>query len=396
MKPDPSAPALDRCQQCKERGLACAPFSQRRTTKEEEKLRNDNGGRDPVYEVAPDLLYNAANVLFRCRKCHCAFHFEHLPPQTEDSEIPENVEDLRDERLYEYRPEFFCRDCLDTADLKVEALVAWRPAKGVPYKENDTIDSFNHDQIEYLIKWEEKSYLKCTWMKGSWTYGVTHGTMRKAFLNQEDAQNEYPLFTAEEAIPEEYNIMEIILDVQYKGRFRPRSLEHGMENLDKFDEVLVKFQGLNYVDAVWEEPPDSENVTRWTAFEAAAHEFFRGQFFEHDSSKSIDKRLKEFRTKKFKALTEQPEGFGDVDKNFVLKPYQLDGMNFLRFNFHQKKNVILADDMGLGKTIQVIAFISALVKEDPEVDITSFQLVFLSLTRAVLAFPHRDTQLNMS
>jgi SNF2 family DNA or RNA helicase len=32
-----------------------------------------------------------------------------------------------------------------------------------------------------------------------------------------------------------------------------------------------------------------------------------------------------------------------------LHPYQLEGLNFLRFAWQQNKHVILADEMGLGK-----------------------------------------------
>ena len=46
-----------------------------------------------------------------------------------------------------------------------------------------------------------------------------------------------------------------------------------------------------------------------------------------------------------------------------LHPYQLEGLNWMRFSFAQDTNVILADEMGLGKTIQAIAFIYTLWKE---------------------------------
>ncbi|CAF0756319.1 unnamed protein product [Adineta ricciae] len=47
----------------------------------------------------------------------------------------------------------------------------------------------------------------------------------------------------------------------------------------------------------------------------------------------------------------------------TLHPYQLEGLNWLRFSFSQKTDVILADEMGLGKTIQTIVFLQALLKE---------------------------------
>lgn len=40
-----------------------------------------------------------------------------------------------------------------------------------------------------------------------------------------------------------------------------------------------------------------------------------------------------------------------------LKPFQLESLNWLVSNWHQRRNSILADEMGLGKTIQAIAFL---------------------------------------
>ena len=43
-----------------------------------------------------------------------------------------------------------------------------------------------------------------------------------------------------------------------------------------------------------------------------------------------------------------------------LHPYQLEGLNWLKFKWDMNENVILADEMGLGKTIQAVAFLTAL------------------------------------
>jgi chromodomain helicase DNA binding protein 8 len=41
-----------------------------------------------------------------------------------------------------------------------------------------------------------------------------------------------------------------------------------------------------------------------------------------------------------------------------LRDYQLEGLNWLLFNWYNCQNCILADEMGLGKTIQTIAFLT--------------------------------------
>lgn len=46
-----------------------------------------------------------------------------------------------------------------------------------------------------------------------------------------------------------------------------------------------------------------------------------------------------------------------------LHPYQLEGLNWLRYSWGQSIDTILADEMGLGKTIQTVTFLYSLFKE---------------------------------
>lgn len=46
-----------------------------------------------------------------------------------------------------------------------------------------------------------------------------------------------------------------------------------------------------------------------------------------------------------------------------LHPYQLEGINWLRYSWAHRTDTILADEMGLGKTIQTIVFLYSLYKE---------------------------------
>ena len=45
--------------------------------------------------------------------------------------------------------------------------------------------------------------------------------------------------------------------------------------------------------------------------------------------------------------------------NNKLRPYQMEGLNWLLFCWYTRQNCILADEMGLGKTIQAISLLSA-------------------------------------
>ncbi|RDL37854.1 p-loop containing nucleoside triphosphate hydrolase [Venustampulla echinocandica] len=363
VKKDPSAPRLDVCQGCKETGASCIPFSTRKSSKQEEKLREENGGDDPITTVSEDLINNPNNILFRCTRCLRGFHFEHLPTRKKTSKSLEDLDEIRDQRLNDYTPRWQCKDCLDAPD-RPQALVAWRPVDRQSYHTNDTIRDFNEDQKEYLIKWQDKSYFQCIWMAGSWVWGVTAVAMRKAFTNRDEGINERPKWTTEEAIPEEFLRMEIVFDVGYDDDFVAKSEESDKAQISMVDEVLVKFQGLGYDEAVWEEPPSPEDKERWSCFVAAYNEYVVGKYFKQPPASVMKERADHFRSLNFKnlELKKQPSALTGGD----MMAYQKDGMNWAIYNYHQKKNVILADEMGLGKTIQVIALIAALVKDKPK------------------------------
>ena len=50
--------------------------------------------------------------------------------------------------------------------------------------------------------------------------------------------------------------------------------------------------------------------------------------------------------------------------NGILKPHQLEALEWMINLYAQESNGILADDMGLGKTIQAIAFMAYLKEEN--------------------------------
>lgn len=383
-KKDPSAPPLDICQGCMKPGPACKSFSAKKTAKQEEKLREENDGDDPVTKVAEELINNPHNVLFRCTRCQRAYHFEHLPGRKKTSKTPNDTEEIRIARLKEYTPKWQCKDCCDTPG-KPQGLVAWRPADPKSYKPEDTIEMFREDQKEYLIKWEDKSYFQCNWMPGSWVWGVTAKTMRNAFARRDEGANEKPKWTEKEAIPEEYLTMEIILDVEYDSDFEPESEEVDKAQISMIDQVFVKFEGLTYDDAVWEAPPKPEETDRWSAFVAAYNEYLAGKYFEQPSALILKQRADEFRLlnykKKIGLQTKQPP-----ELTFPMFKYQIEGFNWLLEKFHQKKNVVLADEMGLGKTVQLIALMAYLVKDRPKVCFSS-PLAATQLTLSVLAVP---------
>jgi chromodomain-helicase-DNA-binding protein 1 len=80
------------------------------------------------------------------------------------------------------------------------------------------------------------------------------------------------------------------------------------------------------------------------------------RFLDRSSNRpSSDPRESNLNTRrKFVKLDEQP----DYIKFGRLRPFQLQGVNFLAHNWCRGTNVILADEMGLGKTVQTVSFMN--------------------------------------
>jgi chromodomain-helicase-DNA-binding protein 4 len=348
----------DMCQSCHGVGPACAAFAPKKTAKQEERARLENGGEDPIHTVDPGLINNEANVLFRCSSCRRGYHFEHLPQPSGSSSSVEEVDIamVRAEQLAEYSIDWKCKDCRDMT-LKVGGLVAWRPTG--PYQPGQNFADFNDDNKEYLVKWEKKSHAHCEWKSGAWVWGVVHAAMRRAFK-----QNE-PLFTAEEAIPEEYLLADVILAVRYRHPSAAgKTKKDDMDRITDVTQIMVKFQGLAYDQVVWDSPPPPQRDSkRWIAFEAAYYEFLNGKYFDDEPYNIIHGRIDEYRSApEFPPIESQPAG---LRQGCALMKYQIQGLSWLLLKYYRGESVVLADEMGLGKTIQVVAFLTHLVQNSP-------------------------------
>lgn len=369
-KKDKLAPRLDTCQGCHEPGAACSPFAPKLTPRQEEKLRAENDGVDPSHPQDPNVINSYDELLFRCSSCYRGFHFEHLPTE-ENNEEYESLEQRKKILFREYSKDFNCEQCRSSPE-KVQTLVAWRPVDVSKFDpQSDTFFSFSEDEKEYLVKWDEQSYFRCLWMPGAWVWGVTATAMRNAFIRRDEQANLKPKLTTEDAIPEEFLRMEIVLDVKFDGRVTIKSEAVDKARIHEVEEVLVKFEGLSYTEAVWETPPDHDStdpneIARWKAFEMAYLEWVAGRHFKQPP-KGLNDRIEAYRSQDFKTLEmrQQPASL----TGGTMKDYQLEGLNYMLYKYHQQQNCILADEMGLGKTIQVIATIAALVKDKPKVSI---------------------------
>lgn len=357
-KKDSTAPDLSMCQDCRHTGPACKPFRRRKTTQQEQKDRDENEGLDPVVDVSSNLVNNAANVLFRCTRCARAWHYHHLSPLSPYAmDIARDEDEMADERFAEYSKIWMCKECHNTTDRKVGGLIAWRPSDLENYQPGTSCEEVNEDEKQYLVKWDGESYFQAAWFSGAWTWGVTAPAMRKAFLKREEG----PKMRTEDAIPEEYLRIDIVLDIKYTSYVEVRSDEIDKARIKEVDKALIKYKGLGYEDAVWEKVPTPEDGDRWLDFVTAYNDWVAGRYIRYPKQGPLKTRLEKARSVEFSKLVKekQPECLVGGE----LMKYQLDGLNWLYYQWYTQKNGILADEMGLGKTIQVIAFIATLVED---------------------------------
>eukprot|EP00804_Cyclotella_cryptica_P019561 CCRYP_014309-RB/>CCRYP_014309-RB protein AED:0.05 eAED:0.05 QI:460/0.93/0.87/1/0.73/0.5/16/4750/1370 len=140
---------------------------------------------------------------------------------------------------------------------------------------------------------------------------------------------------------------------------------------------IVKWKGLQLTDATWEYWLDIKRD-----FVDEVEDFWYRQKVPSTNEIKLISNASHPHPKDFKKMTESPlfgvsskerpvaklddgedsEATGDTDTGPVLKlrAYQLEGVNWLLWNWYNRRSCILADEMGLGKTIQSIGFLNQL------------------------------------
>ncbi|KAH7026074.1 uncharacterized protein B0I36DRAFT_414412 [Microdochium trichocladiopsis] len=356
-KKDHRAPDHALCQECHKEGKSCREFSSKKTPKQEEKLREENGGEDPITEVSSDRLNNPHNVLFRCMTCRRGWHHDHMPSK--------NAANGDDTKVTATRGEWKCADCAG-ATQRLHVLVAWRPVDQLTYRPGQHHTDYSEQEIEYLVKWEGRSHFHDKWMPGAWVYGVATPAMRKAFYKRDTTA--LPQMDLKAAVAEEWIIPDIIFDVKYRHSHKARSKAEEQGFISDIKSVYVKFQGLSYEETVWDAPPPRDSVwgeAPWEAFQDAFAEYLNGKHFAYVPEGKLRERIAMYRRLNFEdecELDKQPAFL----KRGELMGYQLEGVNWLLYKFHQQENAILADEMGLGKTVQIVAFLAALALHQPK------------------------------
>ncbi|CAD0196208.1 unnamed protein product [Chrysodeixis includens] len=214
--------------------------------------------------------------------------------------------------------------------------------ENAPELENDNADLKNKKPVmvdveEYFVKYRNFSYLHCEWKTEEELYKGDKRIFSKIKrFKQKQAQqmNIFELLDDEPFNPD-YVEVERILDM---------SENQDPANNTVVKHYLVKWKSLQYEDSTWEleEDIDVDKIRQYKTFS----EIPPKEKWKFKKRPSADQWVQ---------LKESPLYKGGN----TLRPYQLEGLNWLLFSWHNNRNCILADEMGLGKTIQSLTFVNS-------------------------------------
>ncbi|NXL83378.1 CHD5 protein, partial [Alectura lathami] len=236
---------------------------------------------------------------------------------------------------------------------------------------------------EFFVKWAGLSYWHCSWVK-ELQLELYHTVMYRNYQRKND-MDEPPAFDYGSGDEDSQREKRKSKDPQY-AKMEERFYRYGIKpewmmihrilnhSFDKKGDIhyLIKWKDLPYDQCTWEideiDIPYYENLKLlyWNHRELMLGEDSR-------PLKKLNKKGKKLKEEKLEKPPETPliDPTVKFDKQpwyidatgGTLHPYQLEGLNWLRFSWAQGTDTILADEMGLGKTVQTIVFLYSLYKE---------------------------------
>ncbi|ORZ02135.1 hypothetical protein BCR43DRAFT_481067 [Syncephalastrum racemosum] len=275
--------------------------------------------------------------LFRCNRCRRAYHDDCLGDIPDQHIMPHDINIDTDKKKL-CMEHWRCPECIGYG--KPEKILGWR-IKGT--------------KREYLIKWTDWSYGCCTWVPQDWISSAS----RQLWLKYETF-GELPIADESSVIPPEYKAIERIL-IAEDDEGDPVVVE-SLAELTYIKRVYAVYEGLSYDEAAWDLPPERSS-SYFSAYKRAFQTLIRSHELEPPNPKAIERKICLVRSGAqessyaLRELKQQPEFIA----NGQLMGHQMEGLNWLLYQWEQGKPCILADDMGLGKTVQIISYISVLV-----------------------------------
>ncbi|OMO90720.1 SNF2-related protein [Corchorus olitorius] len=300
-----------------------ADFLSRKSGKTEEKF--EKFVRDDAKENSCQACGEGEN-LWNCTTCTYAYHLKCLLPPSKATPLPDT---------------WRCPECVSPLnDIEKILDCELRPTAAG----DDDASKLGSNQIfvkQYLVKWKgvpEKEFLKA--FKSNPRLRTKVNNFHKQTASNNNSEEDFL------AIRPEWTTVDRILACR------------GDDDGEK--EYLVKYKELNYDECYWEFESDisafQPEIERFNKIKSRSR---KSSAAKQKSSLRDDVESKK-KSKEFQQYEHSPEFLSGGS----LHPYQLEGLNFLRFSWSKQTHVILADEMGLGKTIQSIAFLASLFEEN--------------------------------
>uniref|UniRef100_A0A673BHS0 Chromodomain helicase DNA binding protein 4a n=1 Tax=Sphaeramia orbicularis TaxID=375764 RepID=A0A673BHS0_9TELE len=344
---------------------------------EDEEDRRDEGvEEEDDHHIEFCRVCKDGGELLCCDTCPSSYHIHCLNPPL--PEIPNG--------------EWICPRCkCPPMKGKVQKVITWRwgepPAPtpvprpaDLPADAPDPPPLAGRREREFFVKWCNMSYWHCSWVL-ELQLELNCQVMFRNYQRKTDMdepppvdfggegdddkstkrKNKDPLFVHMEEEFYRYGVKMEWLMIH-------RVLNH---SVDKKNNVhyLIKWRDLPYDQSTWESEDmdipeyDPYKQTYWNH-----RELMMGE--EGRPGKKLKKQVKVKKAERPPAnpvvdptikFDRQPEYLDSTGG--TLHPYQLEGLNWLRFSWAQATDTILADEMGLGKTVQTAVFLYSLYKE---------------------------------
>ncbi|XP_055712394.1 chromodomain-helicase-DNA-binding protein 1 isoform X2 [Phlebotomus papatasi] len=226
-------------------------------------------------------------------------------------------------------------------------------AGGDPNDEDDAGDECEKEE-QYLIKWKGWSHIHNTWESQESLKEQKVKGMKK-LENYIKRERDIEIWR-KNAGPEDIDYFECQMELQQELLKSYNNVDRIIAQTVRSDggiDYYCKWESLPYAEATWE---DASLVSRKWQQKIS-------EFNDREGSKKTPSRhCKALKYRpKFHHLKTQPDFLG-IDRDLILRDYQMDGLNWLILSWCKENSVILADEMGLGKTIQTICFLFYLFK----------------------------------
>ncbi|KAK4703254.1 hypothetical protein P7C70_g2963, partial [Phenoliferia sp. Uapishka_3] len=380
-------PLMLRCVKCKRSAhYPCLPLEEAEDGEDENEERT----------VSPEE--HAASYL-RDEQCHQCWSYK--------GKLDVILAWAEDEMLSEQRSKSVDDDA-DDVRVDVEVVVKKDDKTGkmvsIPSAKDPTANA------QYLVKWQGESYRQLEWIPHAYLVAAYPAKLSN-FLSKgsqvtfdakmedeaEDGEEDkvvlgsapLPDPDATSRIPAAWSTVDRILDVFYRSKNGKDTIRYQdykklpsdpEESIELVEECYFKWGELPYSScefsrfvpfgnladlrfpATTEAPPQKDEegyaayVKAYKRFLIACDAKMR---VPNLSSKQLQELDKTRDPKKFVEIKEQP----DYIEGGKLMPFQLEGVNFLFFQWWKRTGCILADEMGLGKTVQIITFLTLLNKK---------------------------------